>query len=420
MIRWVGSSYILYMRASRFSRYIRVTSALFLAATTLGVTMAQSGKSTALEGLIQKLHTTSDLQFRLDILRGVREALAGQRKVVAPSSWAGVEGELLHSSEHEIVHLAQALGLSFGSTAALESLRSAVSSPTAQADDRKFAFDVLLQARDAGLPPLLPTLLRDPVLRAQAIRAAAVFNDPQTPEMLLGVYASLTGGERRDVLNTLVSRAKFAKPLMDAAVAGTVPKADFTADLVRQLLGLRDDTIRQQLVQVWGVMQEQSPDMQKEIERYRGLYWAGGSTPGDAPRGRVVFNKVCAQCHHLFDFGGQVGPDITGANRGDLDYLLQNILFPNAVIPNEYRATRAETKDGRVIVGIQKGQTGDTVKLQTANELVELPKSEIEHIETTELSMMPEGLLANLKDQEMRDLLYYLSRVGQVPLPAGN
>ena len=112
-----------------------------------------------------------------------------------------------------------------------------------------------------------------------------------------------------------------------------------------------------------------------------------------------------------------MGPDITGANRGDLNYLLETILFPNAVIPNEYRVSTIETKDERVITGIIKEQNASALVVQTATEALTVPKNEVKKIEPSEQSMMPEGLLANLKDQEVRDLLYYLSRPGQVPLP---
>ncbi|HKI71476.1 MAG TPA: dehydrogenase, partial [Verrucomicrobiae bacterium] len=125
----------------------------------------------------------------------------------------------------------------------------------------------------------------------------------------------------------------------------------------------------------------------------------------------------CQQCHALFDAGGKVGPDLTGSNRADLDYLLQNIIDPNAVIPNEYRASTIEMKDGRSITCIVKQQDDKSVTVITQNETLVLPRNEIESVRQSELSMMPEGLLAPLQDQEVRDLLYYLSRPGQVPLP---
>ena len=126
----------------------------------------------------------------------------------------------------------------------------------------------------------------------------------------------------------------------------------------------------------------------------------------------------CQQCHTLFDSGGKVGPDLTGSNRADLDYILLNIVDPNAVIPNDYRASNIETKDGRSITGIVTKQDDKTVTVVTANETLVMPRNEIASQKFSELSMMPEGLLQPLSDQEVRDLIYYLSRPGQVPMAA--
>src|SRR5439155_4270650 len=133
-----------------------------------------------------------------------------------------------------------------------------------------------------------------------------------------------------------------------------VPSKDMTADVVRQLRTLKDPEIQTQVAKLYGAAREVSADKKTEIERYLRIYRSGGSQPGNASPGRVVFNKVCVQCHTLFDSGGKVGPDITGANRSDLNYLLENMVDPNAVIPNEYRASEIETKDGRSLTGIVK------------------------------------------------------------------
>ena len=52
-------------------------------------------------------------------------------------------------------------------------------------------------------------------------------------------------------------------------------------------------------------------------------------TPTDVNLGRAVFAKTCLNCHTLYGVGGKVGPEITGANRGNIDYLLENILDPS-------------------------------------------------------------------------------------------
>lgn len=378
---------------------------------------AEEAPSETLPKLTAMLGETTDVQVQKDILRGLTAAFQGQRTLAMPRGWEAVETRLTASPEDEVRRLAQALALKFGSQRALAALRAIAGDTVQSGEARRAALDSLIAVRDPGLPGLLQSLVADAAVRGTAIRALAQFDDAATPGAILGVFGSLRSEERREALNTLASRAGFARPLVAAVVGGTVPKAELTADLVRQLRNLKDAEIAKQLDSVWGVMKETSSDQKQEIERYRRLYGAGGSQPGHAGRGRVIFNQVCSQCHHLFDFGGQVGPDITGANRGDLNYLLETILFPNAVIPNEYRVSTIETKDERVITGIIKEQNASALVVQTATEALTVPKNEVKKIEPSEQSMMPEGLLANLKDQEVRDLLYYLSRPGQVPLP---
>jgi putative heme-binding domain-containing protein len=181
---------------------------------------------------------------------------------------------------------------------------------------------------------------------------------------------------------------------------------------------LKDPEVSTLLTQAYGSVRESPADKQQEMERYRRIYRAGGSQPGDALRGRVVFARTCQQCHSLFDTGGNVGPDLTGSNRQDLDYLLQNMVDPNAVIPNEYRASTVTTKDGRSLTGRVLQQDGQALVLVTANETLTVPRTEVAEVVQEERSMMPEGLLAGLSDQEVRDLVYYLGRPGQVPLLA--
>jgi putative heme-binding domain-containing protein len=204
---------------------------------------------------------------------------------------------------------------------------------------------------------------------------------------------------------------------MAAVERGAVPKEALTADVLRQLRSLKDAPVNGAIQKVYGTFRETTADKQKSIEKYKAAYSAGGSTPGDAPRGRAVFNRICAQCHALFDVGGKVGPDLTGSNRSDLDYLLQNMVDPNAVIPNEYRSVTIDMKDDRVITGVVKSQDQNSLTVATATETLVLPRGEVASMFQGELSMMPEGLLDTLKEQEVRDLIYYLRQPVQASLP---
>ena len=180
---------------------------------------------------------------------------------------------------------------------------------------------------------------------------------------------------------------------------------------------MKDGEIQTLLVKAYGTVRETTADKKSQIEKYRNVYSAGYSQPGNAGRGRVLFNRICAQCHTLFDSGGKVGPDITGANRGDIGYLLENMVDPNAVIPNEYQTWNLDTKDDRAITGIVTKQDDNAITIVTANEVVVVPRGEVASLRQGTLSMMPEGLLQPLSEDEVRHLIAYLKQPAQVPLP---
>ena len=157
-------------------------------------------------------------------------------------------------------------------------------------------------------------------------------------------------------------------------------------------------------------------EMRQEIDRYAGILAAAAGNPYS---GKKLFAANCGKCHTLFGEGGQVGPDITGANRGSLDYLLENVLDPSAVIPKEYAVTRLTLTSGRVVMGIVKGETAAALTVVTANETLTVPRGEVESREPSDVSMMPDDLLKPLSDAEVRALFAYLQSPKQVPLPPG-
>jgi putative heme-binding domain-containing protein len=124
------------------------------------------------------------------------------------------------------------------------------------------------------------------------------------------------------------------------------------------------------------------------------------------------------QCHTLFDVGAKIGPDLTGSNRANLDYVLENIIDPSAVIGKDYLMVNVKTKDGRFIDGIIKAETAEAITFATVNEVITLPKNEIASQKVSNVSMMPEGLLATFSEAQIRDLVKYLGSAAQVPMRA--
>ena len=99
-----------------------------------------------------------------------------------------------------------------------------------------------------------------------------------------------------------------------------------------------------------------------------------------------------------------------------MDYLLTNILDPNAEIPNDYRTTILKTSDNRVLVGVIIRSEGGSVTIATPAESLTIAKSDIVSSEPQDFSMMPEGLVLAFKEDELHDLVAYLRGNGQVPL----
>ena len=354
---------------------------------------------------------------RLLVLRGMNEALKGRRQVAMPPTWPEASSALVRDADPEVRAQATALAVTFGDPKALEALRGVLADAKAGRAQRLEALESLLKARAAGLAPTLRHLLADADLRAAALRGLAAFDDPETPGAILDAYNSLPPAERRDALNTLAARPDFARRLLAAVADKAVPAADLSADLVRQMRNLKSPEVDEQIGKLWGAVRETSADRAKEIARMKAFLTSRPATAPDPRLGRAAFARTCAQCHTLFGEGGKVGPELTGSNRADLDYLLSNILDPSALIGKDYVAHVVATADGRTLTGIIRAEDKDAITLVTANETLVLPKSEIEGRKPSDQSMMPEGILQPLTEHEVRSLVAYLASPAQVPLP---
>ena len=107
--------------------------------------------------------------------------------------------------------------------------------------------------------------------------------------------------------------------------------------------------------------------------------------------------------------GEIVGPDLTGGDRKNLNYLLENIIDPNASVAAPYRATKFVLADGRFLTGVVLQQTAQVTRIRTATEVATIETTEIEDSKSTELSLMPEALLQNMSDGDIRALFHFLS-----------
>ena len=371
-----------------------------------------------LAALVGVLAASDNAELQRDVLRGMCEALQGRRHLTAPAGWAAVRHKLAASPDAEVRERALLLSVLFGDPEALASLRQTVTDPAAGEAARQTALQTLVEAGAPDLLPLLRDLLTDRVLRGPALRGLAAYNDPDTPALILRHYASFTDAEKADAVTTLASRPAYALALLDAMERGAVPRHDLSAFTARQLLHLKDQQLTDKLTRVWGVIRPPAQDKAAVLSRYLALVPPDALKKADRTHGRQVFARTCATCHTLFGEGGKIGPDLTGAQRANPDYVLSKVLDPSAAVSRDYQVTVIMTAGGRTLNGIIKEEDEKTVTLQTQNEVVRVPKADIEERQRSPLSMMPEGQLTQMSDADVRDLTAYLAGPGQVPLPS--
>ncbi len=309
------------------------------------------------------------------------------------------------------------LALIFDDPVALQTLHAAAVDRRTPAERRVRAIEALVGRRVGGLDAVLLTLLDDASVRRAAIQGLAEYQHPATAETLLRIYPSLAPDERQDAVQTLASRQAWAVALLDAVAGNVVPRSEITAFTARQLRSFNNAALTRRLGDLWGEVRESPAERQRQITDWRRRLTSASLAAADPAAGRVLYRKLCANCHRLFDDGGEIGPNITGSQRHNLDYLLENILDPSASVSRDFQMEILQTDSGRVITGLVVAETETALTVATVNERIVVPRVEIEERQTSPLSLMPEGLFNGLTPADVRNLVRYLSNDRQVPLP---
>src|SRR5262249_36437665 len=159
---------------------------------------------------------TDDVALHRDVLRGIQEALSGQRRTPMPPNWPAVALPLTRSADPEVRTRTLVLGALFDDPQALATLHQLVTDKTAAARTRQTALQTLIHKKNPDLVPVLHTLLADPTLRGPALRGLAAYQHPETPPVILRHYSSFTDQEKSDAVQTLASRPAYALALLEA------------------------------------------------------------------------------------------------------------------------------------------------------------------------------------------------------------
>ncbi|MCA9218363.1 MAG: c-type cytochrome, partial [Planctomycetales bacterium] len=357
-----------------------------------------------------------EIAAQKNILRGIEDGLRGWRRAQKPSNWEQVANTINKATtrDAELSKLVQELSVVFGSGRAIDEVRQIVMDENADPNLRRSALETMVETRAAGLKDACMFVLDDSRMNVIAAKGLASFNDPEIGKKLVANYSRFRAPQRPSVISILCSRKAFANDLVSAIEREKISATDLTAFDVRQIRSLGDSELFNRVTKVWGEVRDTPAAKKARIDKLQSQLTPERLAKADKSHGRQLFNKTCSKCHRLYGVGENIGPDLTGANRSNIDYLLHNILDPSAEVSKGFRMSVVETTGGQVFNGLVVTKNNNTVTLQTQTELMTLPVDEIQNTTITTQSPMPDGLLDNLSQEDIDSLFAYLMHHSQV------
>ena len=197
--------------------------------------------------------------------------------------------------------------------------------------------------------------------------------------------------------------------VLKAVDEGALPASSVSIEQIRRVVLLGDSKLDALVTKHWGKLQ--GGTREEKLAEVRRLNNDLRAAAGDASAGHRLYKQHCASCHQLFGEGAKVGPELTTANRQDRDFLLVSLVDPNSVIRKEFMSVVVLTTGGRVLTGLPIERNDAFLTLVDAKgEKQNILKSEIEELQDSPISLMPENLYLQLKPQELRDLFEYLQK----------
>lgn len=280
-------------------------------------------------------------------------------------------------------------------------------SPQESTEKRAAAIRSLQLAKFADIKSIMVDLLdlTEPFgVRAAVIETLGSYTDDQAAEMLIANWRSLGPSLRSRAAETLLSRANWVTLLLNAVQTERIARGEIDPARIQLLKAHPDKNIAQRVADIF--MSSPNGDRFDVIKEYQSAL----DTLGDVGKGKEVFKKVCSACHRLENIGTSVGADLNGIRNRGLPAVLLNILDPNREVKPKYLTYVLIDVKGRSTTGMITAENANSITLQKPDGTnTTILRTEIEVLQSTGLSFMPEGLEKQVSKQQMADLLSYLN-----------
>jgi putative heme-binding domain-containing protein len=356
------------------------------------------------------------------LINGIQEGLRGRDITALPSVLANALKP--YQSEYENESLA--IALHQGQREAITNALKILADHQADVGERLMYIRIFGEINQPESVPVLLKLVESrkssDAIRQASLKALARYDDPEIGARVTKAYPDILRSDpnvKNEALSLLALRTAWAVQLLNAIdrktlpgekfIAHTIDKADVPQEIVRHLILLGDPAINETAYRLWpGVRLASSAEINKRVKEVSRILESGS---GDLLKGRLIFNTRCGSCHRLFEEGAEIGPDLTGYDRKNINEMLTNIIDPNAYIREGYGTFHITTTDKRSIVGTLKAKNGSMLTIQPFHgDVITLSSNQVEKMVEQKTSIMPEGLLDGLSDQQIRDIFAYITK----------
>ena len=362
---------------------------------------ASTGQRADLAVCAKLLHESPSLETTKALMQGFEEAFQGR-------SLSNVPSEL-------VVALSAAGGGSLslkirqGDVSAIDEALHAIQDEKTPAGKRAEYASLFGEVKQPkSVPVLLDTLSKtgDDGLKASILTSLQAYGDAEISKAVLAQYGNYNEDVRGVAQSLLVSRKPWAIELVNAVDRGEIAASSLPLDTVRRITIHRDEQLANLIQKHWGQVEgATSTEMQGLIERYKTVLVGAG----DPYPGKKLYMQMCGKCHTLHAIGGKIGPDLTTYKRDDIRQMLIHIVNPSAEIREGFETQIAVLNDGRVVTGFLVEQDQQTVTLRSPDgQTVSLERSSLDELNKSRKSLMPEGQLKELSDDQLRNLFAYL------------
>jgi putative heme-binding domain-containing protein len=330
------------------------------------------------------------------VLTGLAQGLARHKGALGKTSLA----KLLAEPPAALAAHAQRASALLAQTAAL------ATNAKRPAADRVAAARLLAWLPAAEAEPALDGLLAasvPPAVQLAAIDALRTGHYDRSPPILLKHWNTLSPATRSAAVDLLLGKPATTLPFLQAMAEGKIPSSVVGLERRDGLLRHGQADIKKLAQDLFGG--QVSPNRKAVAEQYA----AALTATADATRGQAVFKRICAACHKVRGEGHDIGPDITDVRNKTRETLLYDILDPNRAVEPRWVSYVATTADGRAVTGLLASETANTVVLRRAEGKEDvLVRSEIEELQASGKSLMPEGVEKDITVAQMADLLEFL------------